>query len=478
MRILKNIAIILLTLVIIIAPFASVIMYATLSAPVYDKTYNAALLDKLNRLKSVEGRKIVVIGGSSVAFGLDSELMEEYMGLPVVNFGLYASLGSRLMLDLAEEHINEGDIVIFAPEMDKQALSLYFSVSNTLQAADGDFGILRNVDSEHYSSLLGGIWDFARGKLKARREGIELGTLGIYRRDSFNAYCDISVSRPQNVMNGYFDTNNLPMLDKSCYGEELKEFVEYLREYKSRLPKDAKMYLSFCPINKLSISDTLSTIDLADFGEYISEALGLVSISYLDDYVFDAGYFYDTNFHLNDAGAKLRTIRLARDLRLELGITEGTLDTEPEAPELPFFDVFFDGNDDNAKYFTYKTLPDGSKAIVGISELGMTLEHLTVPLGVEGRKIVSIERGALASPNLKSLTVTADSNLTRFAEGAFEGAGNLTDIYIYKKSGNDINPPSSFAGASESLRVHIPRDSDFIFHYYWSERGLTFVTMD
>ena len=175
---------------------------------------------------------------------------------------------------------------------------------------------------------------------------------------------------------------------------------------------------------------------------------------------------------------KLRTIRLARDLRLELGITDGVLDAEPEAPELPFFDVAFMGEDENAKYFEFDDLADGAKAIVGLSELGKTIEHLTIPLGVDGRKVVSIERGAFANGRLTTLTITEDSNLARFAEGAFEGADNLSKIYIYKKSGNDINPPSSFYGASDALVVYIPRDSDFTTHYYWSERGLTFLVMD
>lgn len=478
MKIFKNIALILLTIVIIIAPFASIIAYATLSEPVYDKTYNAALVDKLDRLKSIKGRKIVVIGGSSVAFGLDSELMEEYMGLPVVNFGLYAALGSKLMLDLAEDYIYEDDIVIFAPEMDRQALSLYFSVNNTLQSVDGSFEILRELDSEHYASLLSGMWDFARGKIKVRNGTNSLGALGIYQRASFNSYCDVDVVRKENIMNGYYDTNNLPMLRAGDYGEELAEFGTYLRDYCSRMPSGARMYLSFSPMNALSIDRDLTPDEICAFGEYICESLGLTSISYIEDYILDAGYFYDTNFHLNDVGTTLRTIRLARDLRLELGITEGVLDVEPEAPALPFYDVAFMGEDENAKYFTYADLPDGAKAIVGISPLGATMEHLTVPLGADGRKVVSIERGALASLNLTSLTVTEDSNLTRFAEGAFDGAGNLCDIYIYKKSGNDINPPSSFVGASKLLRVHIPRDSDFTTHYYWSERGLTFVPID
>ena len=478
MRVFKNIVLILLTIIVIIAPFLSVAMYVVLSEPVYNETYSAALIDKMERLKTTEGRKIVVIGGSSVAFGLDSELMQQYVGLPVVNFGLYAALGSLLMLDLAEEYINEGDVVIFAPEMDKQALSLYFSAGNTLRAVDGSFEILRGVDTEHYAALIGGTWDFAADKIRLGDDGDTFSTLGIYKRSSFSEYGDIDIPRAENVMQGYYDRNNLPMLSPECYGDELDELGAYLREYVQRLPNGAKMYLSFSPINSLSVDPSLTDSDVSWFGEYVAERLGLPTISYIEDYVLEPGYFYDTNFHLNDVGARLRTILLARDLKLELDITEGTLDDVPAAPELPFFDVAFDEVDENAKYFTYTTLSDGAKAITGLSQLGLMQEHLTVPLGVDGRKIVSIERGALASPNLKSLTITADSNLARFSEGAFEGAGKLTDIYIYKKSGNDINPPSSFVGASHSLKIHVPSDSDFDTHYYWSERGVPIIPMD
>ena len=338
--------------------------------------------------------------------------------------------------------------------------------------------ILFDVDSEHYVSLLGGMWDLARSKAKAKTSGTELGTSGIYQRASFNEYCDICIPRAENIMNGYYDTNNLPMLRQTDYGEELVAFCEYLASYRASLPKGAQMYLSFSPMNALSVDSSLTTQQIADFGAYIGDCLGITPISYIEDYILDAGYFYDTNFHLNDAGVKLRTIRLARDLRLELGIIDGVLDVEPEAPELPFFDVVFNGEDENAKYFTYTDLPDGAKAIAGLSELGLTMERLTVPLGSDGRKVVSIERGALASLRLTTLTITEDSNLARFSEGAFEGAGNLSKIYIYKKSGNDINPPSSFYGSSNSLVLYVPSDSDFTTHYYWSERGLTFVMMD
>ena len=83
-----------------------------LTPPAYSHTFVGALDEKVERLASIEGKKAVVIGGSSVAFGIDSALMEEHLGMPVVNFGLYAAIGTKAMLDLAWPHIGAGDTVI------------------------------------------------------------------------------------------------------------------------------------------------------------------------------------------------------------------------------------------------------------------------------------------------------------------------------------------------------------------------------
>ena len=45
----------------------------------YQDSYYAELPEMYRRLESVEGPKIVVVGGSNVAFGLDSALLEELL---------------------------------------------------------------------------------------------------------------------------------------------------------------------------------------------------------------------------------------------------------------------------------------------------------------------------------------------------------------------------------------------------------------
>ena len=93
-------------------PFMAIYVYAVNQPATYKESYYAALPIKYDRIEQVEGAKIVVIGGSSVAFGLDSKLVEQELQMPCVNFGLYAAFGLKPMLDLSVDAIEKGDIVV------------------------------------------------------------------------------------------------------------------------------------------------------------------------------------------------------------------------------------------------------------------------------------------------------------------------------------------------------------------------------
>ena len=117
----KIILAILSVLTIVAIPLIGLPVYAAKVEDVYHNTYLAAMADKFGRLHALEDEKIILIGGSSMAFGVDCSAVERELGMPVVNMGLYAALGSKTTLDLTKSGIGKGDIVIFAPEMDKKA---------------------------------------------------------------------------------------------------------------------------------------------------------------------------------------------------------------------------------------------------------------------------------------------------------------------------------------------------------------------
>ena len=485
MKRVKLIILTLLALVAVLLPFVGVTLYATvILPPVYGDTFVGALDDKYERLNTVEGPKVVVVGGSSVAFGLDSEKLEEYIGMPVVNFGLYAALGTKVMLDMSESGIGEGDIVIISPELDPQTLSLYFSADTTLKAMDENFSMVWDIDHENWFNLLGGMWKFAsekRERYLSIKENGPRESEDIYQSKYFDpVYYDFEYMRPENVMSEYYDVNTPIYLDGTIVdSSDFADFAEYLNNYIKRCEdKGATVYFSYCPMNEMALTHT-DEETVSDFDAKMQSMIDCEFITDIRTMMLDAGYFFDTNFHLNDAGVVLRTIQLAYDIKFAVGeFGEMIADRIPPAPPLPGVDNIFEGEDENAVYFLYQELDNGSLAIVGLSELGKKQASLTVPLGAEGKKVTVIEAGAFFGTALRQLTVTADSNLKAFRNGAFDGAGELRRLYVLKPSGDDINPPLSFAGAHADLVVYVPEGSDYPTHYYWSERGLNFEMVD
>ena len=80
----------------------------------YLLNYQASILDKIERLKSINEPKIILVGNSNLAFGIDSEKIEQEIGMPVVNLGFHGALGNAFHEDMAKFNIEKGDIVIIS----------------------------------------------------------------------------------------------------------------------------------------------------------------------------------------------------------------------------------------------------------------------------------------------------------------------------------------------------------------------------
>lgn len=465
MKILKHTLLIILAFLAVLAPIMSVIGIVLFTKPVYQNSFVGVLDEKFERLTSIEEDKVVVVGGSSVAFGLDSALMEEYVGMPVVNFGLYAAIGTKAMLDLSRPGIKEGDVVILAPELDRQTLSLYFSSENTLMALDGDYSMVRYIRGDNKLSLLGGAWSHATKKLEYLLTEAP-DPEGIYNSDSFNAYGDVKDGlRAENVMPLYYDENNIIELTSDILDPDFADYVnEYIDYCNSR---GATVYFTFCPINEMALSDSTDTEALSAFTGALKSKIDCEFISVIDSYIMEAGYFYDTNYHLNDAGVIKRTKLLTEDILLALGKLKPVDIEVPAAPVLPEADVRYFGEDENSKYFVYEQMENGAMKIVGLTDLGKQQTSLTVPLGADGYKVTHIGDGAFAGASLTSLTVTDDTNLRKFLDGSFRDCA-VTDVWIYyvfTSESEKLSPASHFYGVT----IHVPPDSSYSTDYDWGD---------
>ncbi len=436
---------------------------AVLLPPAYSNTFVGALDEKVERLASVEGAKVVVIGGSSVAFGLDSALMEEHLGMPVVNFGLYAAVGTKAMLELALPYIGEGDIVVLAPETDAQTLSLYFNGDNTWKAIDDAPSLFFSFGRESKREMLGSLYSYAAAKISALKSG-PADPAGVYNSKSFNEYGDIIYPRAENVMPLYYDPNTPINPSASIVSAE---FLDFVNDYILRCEaKGARVYYSYAPMNAAALGADVTEQSVGEFAEFLRENIRCEHISLIESYIMDAAYFYDTNYHLNDAGVRLRTKQLIEDIRIAEEIYQAADIALLPKPELPLLDVKFFGEDENAKYFVYEALQNGGLSIVGLTALGKTQKNLILPLGAENTKVMHVGASAFAGASATRITIPEETNIRTIATGAFDGcsASSLYILYDFSDEAQKLSPPASFGG----LSVFVPVGSAYLTHYDWT----------
>ena len=476
----KFLAIFAALLIVFLLPFLSVTVIVLGLSPVYDDTFVGELGEKYERLNSVNGEKLVVIGGSSVAFGLESGALEREVDMPVVNFGLYANLGTKLMLDLSRSGIGEGDVIVVAPEMNEQTLSLYFNSETAMQALDGNFHMLKSIDSENYEALIGASWGFAADKLGYLLGGNVPENEGAYSKKWFNSYGDNIYDRPYNEMSTVTKNITLDFKydDSDGIVSEYEEFIDYLNEYVEFCEeKGATVYFSFPPMNEAALTDRNTEESIYAFYENLASSLHCRIISNINDYIMDEGYFFDSEFHLNNAGVKIRTANLANDLKRELGITEKTAIELPEPPG--YRPVDFAGGSETNLYLELEAGVNGAGQavwyIVGLNEEGMKQVSITIPNNVDGIPVYAIRPEAFAGSELRTLII--GDNIASIESSAFGGAENLTAVYVPTSNPDDIGIPNSFAGdlatngANSALKIYIPKGSTFnyVSHYFWAD---------
>lgn len=462
----KTIVCIFAVIIAILLPVAAPFCIALAIPSQYSNTFVGIMDEKVSYLDSIEGEKCVVIGGSSVAFGLDSELLAEHLGMPVVNFGLYAAIGTRAMIELSRESIGEGDIVILAPEVDPQTFSTYFSSDTTLKAIDGDYSLLFRFSTDSILSMLGGFFKHSADKLAASRSPLS-DPDGIYNSASFNEYGDIkSGIRENNVMPLYYDPNTVIDLSADIVDDDfitmINDYVDYCTA------RGATVYFTYSPMNELALKDGTNTESIEGFEDYLSDVLKCDIISTASTYIMEPGYFYDTNFHLNDAGVTYRTRRLIEDIMFT------KLPDGPEAPELPGIDAIYTGpEDENAVYFLYETMSNGALKIVGLTEAGKAQSTLTIPRGANGVKVTALGAGSFAGGVATQIIVTEDTYLRSMFKNSFADS-RVTDLWIYytfDREEDVLRPAPSFG----NITVHVPPESSYTNHYDWLEMSGGFV---
>lgn len=431
-------------------------------------TFYGELPAMYRKLKETEGKKIVLIGNSNIAFGVDSALIQEeleadFCEYTVCNFGLYGAIGTKVMLELALPEIEKDDIVIFAPELSRQALSMYFSAPEAWRAIESNREMVLCLSEEEITSLVANYVSFVAEKY-SYEEVIVMD--GIYAASSFDDNCDLkNYSREENIMFDGYDSNNPISLDFAQFDTA---FVEYLNAYNEKITaRGATMYYSFCPMNKKALEEDYE-IQLEELYEQINKAIDFEIIGNPYNYVMDCEWFYDSNVHLNSAGMTLRSIILTEEIKNVLGLTTPVRAQIPTMPELPERNENT-GKGDNtyAEYFEYEEV-SGGYAIVGLKSEGYSLSEIIIPYSYNGQTVLYFKSNVFAG-NTTIKTITIQENVIKLEDCSFEGCTELKKLILEQQDPKSINVGYGLLNGTEGSSICVPGKSYASYNndYFW-----------
>lgn len=312
--------------------------------PQYAGTYNAGLIDKVNRLDSIDEAKIVLIGNSNLTCGMDSARLEEAFGMPVVNMGLNGSLGNAFHEEMAKMHVHAGDIyIMFHNDFNDtddipDPAAVWVTLENHLQL----WTLIRGKDIYPMIKAAPTYFRKVLNHYTAGTGNLDRGVLGDwYSRSTFNEYGDVRMDMlPDHIFES--EPVGVPGIgDKSI--NRLNALNAYLTE------RGATMLVAGYNIGNGYM--TAGPDDFIAFQKQLQERLDCPVISNYVDYLFPYRLFSDSNLHLTAEGARIRTQQLITDLRnwMESG-SEASFDAD--AYEEVLYDCRLAQIADFAEYMT------------------------------------------------------------------------------------------------------------------------------
>lgn len=269
----------------------------------YEDNYQKGFVYQYRRLQSApsDEKKIVVFGGSYLAFSLDTKYMQELTGVPTYELGVQSNMGMCYSIELLKDYINAGDIVVFPFEdFEKDDYGMDLIYITIESEPDMMIGFLKDHPKEMLEAWPRGIYRRVAGLF--RKTGDPYYTAEGFDRD----FAYYNLDRPAPVKSreelskdgpeGYAYT--MQDVDSSCI-DELNELNAFCEE------KGATLLITYSPMCKQSVFT-----DEAGREKYMNEleeAIDAPIICKLDECFYDADLIFNGNKHLNNIGMKAYT---------------------------------------------------------------------------------------------------------------------------------------------------------------------------
>ena len=235
--------------------------------------------------------------------------------------GVYAYTNALPQLSLILHHMEEGDVLLYAPEFD--AAEEQFCVSNRLDTGfwammESNYDAMAELDMGAFSGVFDSFGEYLNIRARMPKKSYTVSPAAFdddgndYAFSTYNQYGDFILPRPNGDADGRlrsniadYTVNSFPIETIQSLNEALASFVE----------KGVAIFFSYTPRNSASLTEESTPEARQALHRWLKENLAVPLISEMEDYLLPGRYFWLIDSHTSTEGAAIRTEQVIQDLK-------------------------------------------------------------------------------------------------------------------------------------------------------------------
>ena len=289
---------------------------------------------KLHVASRIKERKLVVLGGSSALFGIDSRRLEEATGLPTVNLAIHAGLWLPYVFDYAKPVLASGDVVILMLEYpyygSPNPAASWFA--GNVMAWDTPYvrnlgwierlrlllsvpakRVANGVVAKLYESRLRQTHGrLVRNPADIGREAEKIWEGKLYRERSFG-YAFQNMNERGDMQHNRGTTYEPHRERRPAYARDAVETIRAFADYCAT--RGMTLFIAWPAAMRVpDLQDPAAQAVLAEVAASLRRT-GLRVLGSPADFFAERRYFFDTIYHSNEEGRQIVTEKLVEELR-------------------------------------------------------------------------------------------------------------------------------------------------------------------
>jgi hypothetical protein len=281
----------------------------------YGRCQNVGLKREL--VRQVGSPKLVVVAGSSTARGINAEMLSQAIGRQAANFGLFAGIGPDVVLYEARRVLKPGDVALLALEYNH-----YVSEGPSADAIDyvlacgrGLFRSLPLIEKLQYvfSLPLSRVYGSLAWSPPAISKGDGRGSLTALGDMKLIPKVFPPVSDQDRTRMSLYRPMPIAMNPDSQGARAIAAFVAWAKE------RNIKVIATWP--NTIYFPEYAHDSGFDDIRRFYA-GLGVAMVGDVSSSLLPLSMFYNTQYHLNIEGIRVRSRRLAGDLQKFFASTE------------------------------------------------------------------------------------------------------------------------------------------------------------